>query len=359
MSEELMKLNVSDMVRLLSRAYTTLIKTGSPFRSFPSVMLWGPPGVGKSQGVRQVASLIERETGKNTAITDVRLQLFNPVDLRGIPTANEDKTLSVWLKPKIFQMDESDETVNILFLDEISAAPQSVQAAAYQITLDRMVGEHRLPENCIVIAAGNRITDRSVAYNMPKALANRLCHLEIQADPSAWHDWAVEKGLHRFVVGYLAFNPVALISFDPSGTELAFPTPRSWEMVSRVLNTVSEDIDAVFPLVVGCIGANAARSLRTWSRLYSQLPSPQEIFAGVSIVKPKAEELRTALRSALVEHAGKHPEAEGLSRSIDHACTLPWEYRKALLRDYNLIPSVRSALETNQVFIDSIRHDEQ
>lgn len=118
-------------------------------------MLWGPPGVGKSQGVRQIAEHITEETGKSVAINDVHLLLFNPVDLRGIPTANADKTLAVWLKPKIFQMDESTDTVNILFLDEISAAPPSVQAAAYQITLDRSIGEHRLPDNCIVIAAGN------------------------------------------------------------------------------------------------------------------------------------------------------------------------------------------------------------
>ena len=83
-------------------------------------------------------------------------------------------------------MDESENVLNLLFLDEISAAPPSVQAAAYQITLDRMVGEHRLPENCIVIAAGNRVTDKSVVYNMPKALANRLCHFEVAVDAAAW-----------------------------------------------------------------------------------------------------------------------------------------------------------------------------
>ena len=359
MPEEIFHLNVSEMVRLLSQAYVSLLKSNTPFREFPSVMLWGSPGVGKSQGVREVASRIERETGKTVVITDVRLLLFNPVDLRGIPTANADKTLSVWLKPKIFQMDESEETVNILFLDEISAAPQSVQAAAYQITLDRMVGEHRLPENCIVIAAGNRVTDRSVAYNMPKALANRLCHLEIRADPAAWHDWAVQKGLHRFVVGYLAYNPVALMRFEPSGTSLAFPTPRSWEMVSNILAKVSEDIDTVFPLVVGCIGEETARSLKTWSRLYDQLSAPEEIFAGTSTAKPRAEELRTALRSSLVEYARRHPEPDGLARSIDHACTLPWEYRKALLRDYSLIPAVNQALESNQVFRDAIRREEK
>ena len=127
-------------------------------------MLWGPPGIGKSQGVREIADNIKAKTGKKVHITDVRLLLFNPVDLRGIPTANADKTLAVWLRPQIFQMDAGDDTINILLLDEISAAPQSVQAAAYQITLDRTIGEHKLPENCIVIAAGNRVTDKSVAY---------------------------------------------------------------------------------------------------------------------------------------------------------------------------------------------------
>ena len=165
---------VGKMVDKLSQSYCTIIQKGLPVKTMPSVMLWGPPGVGKSQAVRQIAKIIERNTEKEVHVTDVRLLLFNPIDLRGIPTSNADKTSAVWLKPQIFQMDPSDEVVNILFLDEISAAPQSVQAAAYQITLDRVVGEHQLPENCIVIAAGNRVTDRSVAYNMPKALANRL-----------------------------------------------------------------------------------------------------------------------------------------------------------------------------------------
>ena len=173
-------LTVEKTVDTLTDAYCSVINKGMSPKVLPSVMLWGPPGVGKSQGVRQIAKRIERETRKKVVVTDVRLLLFNPIDLRGIPTANEDKTLAIWLKPQIFQMDASDEIVNILFLDEISAAPQSVQAAAYQITLDRVVGEHKLPDNCIVIAAGNRVTDKSVSFKMPKALANRLLHIEIE-----------------------------------------------------------------------------------------------------------------------------------------------------------------------------------
>lgn len=123
-------LTVEQMKGYLAKAYSSYIKNKIPFKQFPSVMLWGPPGVGKSQGIREVAKELEAETGKRVVITDVRLLLFNPVDLRGIPTSSEDKKTAVWLKPKIFQMDESEDVVNILFLDEISAAPPSVQAAA-------------------------------------------------------------------------------------------------------------------------------------------------------------------------------------------------------------------------------------
>ncbi len=316
-------LNVNQMVTLLSGAYTSLIQSKLPLKSFPSVMLWGPPGVGKSQGIRAVAAAIEERTGKRVHIIDVRLLLFNPVDLRGIPTSNADKTLAVWLKPKIFQMDESDEVVNILFLDEISAAPSSVQAAAYQITLDRMVGEHKLPENCIVLAAGNRVTDKSVAYNMPKALANRLCHLEIKEDANAWHNWAVAHGIHPYVVGFLEYNSYPLMRFEPAESDLAFPTPRSWEMVSNILNTVSDDLSQVYPLIVGCIGETTGEIFRSWCSLYENMPSLPDVFAGNHMPCPEADELQIILRAGMVAYARQHPDKRGIDCSIDYACNLP------------------------------------
>ena len=209
-------MNVGKMVEKLSSAYCTIIQNNYPIKTMPSVMLWGPPGVGKSQAVCQIAKEIGEKTGKTVHVTDVRLLLFNPIDLRGIPTANADKTLAVWLKPQIFQMDASEDIVNILFLDEISAAPQSVQAAAYQITLDRVVGEHKLPENCIVIAAGNRMTDKSVAFKMPKALANRLMHIEITGSFQSWKEWAIRSGINEKILGFLSFRQSYLMGFDSS-----------------------------------------------------------------------------------------------------------------------------------------------
>ena len=270
-----LEMSVSQMVSQLSEAYIAMIRKGISFKNFPSVMLWGAPGVGKSQGIRQIAKKMETETGKQVRVTDVRLLLFNPVDLRGIPTANAEKTLAVWLKPQIFQMDESEDVVNILLLDEISAAPPSVQAAAYQITLDRVIGEHRLPENCIVIAAGNRITDRSVAYKMPKALSNRLCHLHICSDYKSWHDWAIEKGMHESVVGFLEYKPELL--HNENNDDYAFSTPRSWEMVSNILE-VSPDISKVYPMIVGCIGEETAYKFREWCEIFREVPSVCKIF---------------------------------------------------------------------------------
>ena len=343
-------ISVTEMTNTLSKSYIRLIESGIEFAKFPSVMLWGPPGVGKSQGVREIAEEIRKKTGKKVIITDVRLLLFNPVDLRGIPTANEDKTLAVWLKPKIFQMDNSSDVVNILFLDEISAAPPSVQSAAYQITLDRMVGEHKLPENCIIIAAGNRVTDKSVAYNMPKALANRLCHFEIKSDVNSWHDWAIKNGIHKYVVGFIEYNSSALIKFSSSDTDLAFATPRSWEMVSNVFNNISENIDDVYSIICGCIGHYMAYNLKNWISLYNGMPSVEAIFLGKKINVPKTEELQIVLRSEMVDYARKHPQKEKIDNSVEFSCSLPWNFRGKLLHDYYYIPDVRPIIKENDVF---------
>ncbi len=348
------QLDVSQMTDLLSTAYSALINNRTPLREFPSVMLWGPPGVGKSQGIRQIAEKIMENTGKTVKVTDVRLLLFNPVDLRGIPTANEERTLAVWLRPQIFQMDESQEVVNILFLDEITAAPQSVQAAAYQITLDRTVGEHRLPENCIVIAAGNRITDRSVAFNMPKALANRLCHIEIKGDSSAWHDWAVLTGIHPAVLGFLEYNSPILNGFDPSSDSVAFPTPRTWEMVSNILKDVSVDLSVVYPLIAGCIGAKAAASFQTWYEIYQHIPDVQEIFAKGRKAKlpPERPELLYATVAAMVDYARKGRTLTEMKNSVEYACGIPIEYRFRLFSDYYNIRHIRQELQTDETFSD-------
>lgn len=340
MTEDIKLTNIPSMsigrvVEQLSGIYEAAIVKGVPIKNIPSVMLWGPPGVGKSQAVRQIADRIQKDTGRKTYITDVRLLLFNPIDLRGIPTANEDKTLAVWLKPQIFQMDDSDDVTNILFLDEISAAPQSVQAAAYQITLDRVVGEHKLPDNCIVIAAGNRTTDKSVAFKMPKALANRLMHLEVDISAKSWMDWAMHSGINPLVVGYLAYREDALMRFSTKAEELAFATPRSWEMVSNVLNVMESDIEKSFFLISGLVGMAAASDFKTWSEIYNELPSVSDIFEGKTSVVPKRTDALYALVSAMTSYARDHSsDMEMIRNSIVYANRMPPDFSVILMKDY-------------------------
>lgn len=268
----------------------------------------------------------------------MRLLLFNPIDLRGIPTSNADKTLAVWLKPQIFQMDESDSIVNILFLDEISAAPQSVQAAAYQITLDRAVGEHKLPENCIVIAAGNRTTDKSVAFKMPKALANRLLHIEVEGSFNSWKQWAIQSGINEKVVGFLTFNRERLMNFDSNADDLAFATPRSWEMVSNILNYVDSDIDKVYSLIVGIIGSGSAIEFRTWSRVYKDLPDIEEIFDGKQPPMPTRTDAMYALCASMTAYAREHrDDMKRIANSIIYAQQMAPDFSTVLLKDYMYI----------------------
>lgn len=329
---------VGQVVDKLSDAYSVIIRNQLPIQTMPSVMLWGPPGVGKSQAIRQIAERIEGQTGKEVHVTDVRLLLFNPIDLRGIPTANADKTLAIWLKPQIFQMDPGENIVNILFLDEISAAPQSVQAAAYQITLDRVVGEHRLPDNCIVIAAGNRITDKSVAFKMPKALANRLMHIEVEGSFSSWKQWAIRSGINEKVIGFLYFRQDLLMGFDAEQTDLAFATPRSWEMVSNLLNSVSDDIDEMYTLICGLVGTGVAIEFRTWASVYKDLPAIEDIFDGKEPMLPGNPDAMYALTASMVSYAREHKtEMNRIANSIRYADRMPPDFSTVLMKDYMYI----------------------
>lgn len=302
-------------VKQLTELYTAAYENNM-LPMMPSVALWGPMGVGKSTLVRKVAEELTVRIHKPVKVTDIRLLNFSPVDLRGIPSADVNKEFTVWLKPKIFDL--SDDEVNILFLDEISAAPQSLQAAAYQIALDKQIGEHKLPDNCIVICAGNRTTDRSVAFRMPKALANRLMHFEINADFRSWYEWAVESNIDGRVVGFLAFDNSKL-NLEAEIEELAFPTPRSWEFVSRLLTTTGKEPDEIHELLCGCIGVSTAGEFEAWSRVYRHLPTVEDILSGKCTTQIKGADKTYAIISSLISCISQRRE-DVTGRELENVC---------------------------------------
>ena len=319
----------------------------------PAPFVWGPPGVGKSDGAKQLKAYIERYTSKKVVVTDVRLLLFSPIDLRGIPVANQEKTFAEWLKPKIFDMDSSEDVINILFLDELTAAPPAVQAAAYQLTLDRRIGEHELPGNCLVIGAGNRTTDHSVAYRMPNALANRMQHYEVSPDFDSWSKWAMQNEVHPLVLGFLAFDNSKFYDSKAGADRLAYPTPRSWMFVSNILNILGakQDISQLYTKISSCVGADAALAFIAWCRNHEELPDVRDIFSGKRTKFPLAMDALYSLIMSMVAYAESREKIKEneltvteLENMVIYASRFPADYRACLYQSLSRKRSIMDKL---------------
>ena len=240
------------------------------------IVMWGPPGIGKSDVVEQVS----QELGGT--LIDIRLSQCEPTDIRGIPFYNKDLGKMDWAPPIELPDEEfaSQFPVVVLFLDEINGAAPAVQAAAYQLILNRRVGKYKLPDNVAIIAAGNRDSDKGVTYRMPMPLANRFIHLEMRPDFASWQQWAVTKGIHKDVVGYLSFAKQDLYDFDSRSSSRSFATPRSWCFVSDLLNDDDIDNDTLFNLVSGTVGEGLAVKFAAHRKVSGQLPDPADILSG-------------------------------------------------------------------------------
>jgi hypothetical protein len=240
------------------------------------MFLWGPPGIGKSEVVAQIT----RELGG--FMIDLRLGQMDPTDIRGIPFYNKELGKMDWAPP--IDLPDADLAsqypIVVLFMDEMNSAAPAVQAAAYQLVLNRRIGKYVLPDNVVMVAAGNRESDKGVTYRMPTPLANRFVHVEMRADFATWQDWAVLNGIHKDVVGYLSFAKQDLYDFDAKSSSRAFATPRSWCFVSELLE--DEDLDDVTAtdLIAGTIGEGLAVKFQAHRRISGKLPRPEDILSG-------------------------------------------------------------------------------
>ena len=259
------------------------------------VMLWGPPGVGKSQMVAQVA---ERH---GVPVIDIRLSQMEPSDLRGIPFRKGDTV--EWAVPAMLPDVQRHGPEGILFLDEITSAAPSVSAAAYQLILDRRLGEYRVPEGWAIFAAGNRQGDRGVTYTMPAPLANRFSHFEVEVHLDDWVAWAYAHGIDDRVIGFLRFRPELLFDFDPAHNPVAFPSPRSWEFAHRALQKFGDSPDLLLGALQACVGPAAGVELNAFVQSLDQMPDLDAILRGEEVPVPKEIDLQYAVASALVGRA--------------------------------------------------------
>ena len=232
-----------------------------------SLMLWGPPGIGKSSIVADVAKLHELR------LVDLRLSQLAPTDLRGLPVA--ENGVSRWFPPEFLPTDGQ----GILFLDEINMAPPAMQGIAQQLILDRQVGSYRVPDGWFIWAAGNRKSDRAAVFEMPSALANRFIHLDLVPDFDSFKAWGLRAGLSEQVLAFLAFRPTLLHQIDAQRP--AWPSPRSWVMANR-LRGASLSVEPA-------LGPGTAGEFEAFCAVYAGLPDLDSILLGTSEAKFPAE----------------------------------------------------------------------
>ena len=248
--------------------------------------LWGPPGIGKSEVVEGIARSM------NGFMIDLRLGQMDPTDIRGVPYYNKDLGVMDWAPPIDLPTQElcDQYPIVVLFLDEMNSAAPAVQAAAYQLILNRRVGKYVLPDNVVMIAAGNRESDKGVTYRMPTPLANRFIHIEMRADFTAWVDWATNNKIHKDVVGYLSFAKQDLYDFDAKSASRSFATPRSWTFVSELLEDDDLDTETATDLIAGTVGEGLAVKFMAHRKVAGKLPNPTDVLEG-KVKKLKVDEV--------------------------------------------------------------------
>ena len=245
------------------------------FRVKRPLFLWGPPGIGKSELVEGITRELDG------LMIDLRLGQMEPTDIRGIPFYNKEVGKMDWAPPIELPDAETAKQypIVVLFLDELNSAAPSVQSAAYQLILNRRIGKYVLPDNVVMVAAGNRESDKGVTYRMPTPLANRFIHQEMKVDFASWQEWAVNNRVHKDAVGYLSFAKQDLYDFDAKSASRAFATPRSWSFVSQLLDDRVDD-ETLTNLVAGTVGEGLAVKFMAHRKIASRMPNPADILAG-------------------------------------------------------------------------------
>lgn len=302
------------------------------------LMIWGPPGVGKTSIVTQRAEAL----GLKCIV--ISLTLFDPVDLRGLPTVDPDTMTVKWLP--LGELPTDGE--GVLFFDEINTADPSVMAAAMRLILNGRLGEYVLPAGWRRIAAGNRVEDGASANRMPSALADRFAHVTMGVHTDDWIDWADRAGLPGIISAFIAFRPAQLHNFEPRAT--VNTTPRGWADVAKFIERykgVSSDV--AFAFVAGRVGAGAATELRAFTDLWMSLPDLEDVLVRgdfSSVSRMTSPGLKYAMTMALAERVALAPSPGFFANALAYTGKIGAEFgRLASMSAIRRNPSLASSTE--------------
>lgn len=309
-------------------------------------LLRGSPGCGKSQLMMGIADKYKLK------VIDLRLSQCDPTDLAGFPSISGNKADYIPMKHFPVEGDDIPEgyTGWLLFLDELTSASPSVQAASYKLILDRMVGSHHLHKNVVIVGAGNLETDGAITHSMSTALKSRMVHFELVLDNEQWIDWATNKEFNSVITSYLMFKPSSLYTFKPDCDNDTYASPRTWEFVNKLLKIVTLDDSNILPLLAGTISEGVAREFLMFHKLYEKLPSIKSI-----LTKPEEQKIPTepgilyAVTGLLVEHC----TAENFPMLYKYITKLPKEFQIIVMKfGRKRHPEVSKVKEFNQWMIE-------
>lgn len=303
---------------------TTMIAKAIKAKLVP--MIHGSPGIGKSSIVHAVAAQY------GLKVIDIRLAQCDPTDLMGFPTIIGDRAGYRPMETFPLAGDKIPNGYNgwLLFLDEMNSAPPAIQAAAYKIVLDRMIGQEALHDHCAIVGAGNLETDNAIVEPMSTAMQSRLLHIELVSEVDEWLNWAYANAIDHRITSYIKFKPGNLYAFSPDHTDKTYACNRTWEFANRILKVTEEGDADRLPLLAGTISEGVAREFIGFCRIDSQLPKIAQIIdAPDSIQVPQEPSILFALTGAIAHHANM----ENMAPLAKYVNRLPVEFQVVCLKE--------------------------
>lgn len=304
----------------------------------------GSPAIGKSSIVHQIANKHKLK------VIDLRLSQCDPVDLSGFPFIVDGKASYVPMDTFPLDTQPVPEGFNgwMLFLDEMNAAPRSVQASSYKLVLDRMVGQHRLHDRVAIVCAGNLDTEGAITEEMSTALQSRLCHIEVYADLQEFIQYAMENNFDYRITSYLEFKPTSLYSFKPDHSDKTYASPRTWEFCNKIMKKTN-DYKKLLPLLSGVLSEGIAREFIAFIKHEDKLAKVSDIVANPKGIKiPEEPSVLYALTGALSHHINEETCKE-LSLFIDR---LPTEFQIITFRGIALKHKTKWAEKLRQDWVN-------
>ena len=334
------------------REFAETIEFNLKYNLKHTILGLGAPGIGKSEVIRQIGSKYGYK------VIDIRLAQMSEVEISGLIYPNAERTKTIWLSPEVLPDEKRDGPKTILLLDEITSCTKRVQVAAYQLILDRRIGQYTLPEGTIVIALGNREDDDGVYIRLAGPLADRFEIHYIEPDFETWKkDFAIPYGIHKFIMDYLTIKPEALHTQVPGDSNIVFATPRSWTRVSDILKyDCNVNSMVVQHKIVGNIGEKEGLQFIEYCKHQEKLVSADD-FMYRGVAAPDSPDELYILVNGIVSKAAFLQAVRNSDELSDEQQKTVQDVLRALFRLTRaefIVMGLRNLLQMNRSVVKSI-----